>query len=66
MHSSLRGDLYLTLTRIDPGGITMELDTTPVVWLIWLGGFVAAAGGAFSTVVRRLARRTASPEPARV
>ncbi len=66
VHSSLRGDLYLTLTRIDPGGITMELDTTPVVWLIWLGGFVAAAGGAFSTVVRRLARRTASPEPARV
>ena len=66
VHSSLRGDLYLTLTRIDPGGITVELDTTPVVWLIWLGGFVAAAGGAFSTVVRRLSRRTASPEPARV
>ena len=66
VHSSLGGDLYLTLTRIDPAGITMELDTTPVVWLIWLGGLVAAIGGAFSSVVRRLTRRQQSPEPARV
>jgi cytochrome c-type biogenesis protein CcmF len=66
VHSSLRGDLYLTLTRIDAGGITLQLDTTPAVWLIWLGGLVAAAGGAFSTVVRRLAGRRAPAEPARV
>ncbi|HEX2369364.1 MAG TPA: cytochrome c-type biogenesis CcmF C-terminal domain-containing protein [Acidimicrobiia bacterium] len=66
VHSSLRGDVYLTLTRIDAGGITLEMDTTPAVWLIWLGGLVAASGGAFSTVVRRLAQRPASTEPARV
>ncbi len=54
------GDLYLTLRSIDAESVTMTLDTSPMVWLIWLGGLTVAAGGFWSLGARRGARRAAS------
>ncbi len=54
------GDLYLTLRSIDAESITMTLDTSPMVWLIWLGGLTVAGGGFWSLGARRGARRAAS------
>lgn len=54
------GDLYLTLQSIDADSITMTLDTSPMVWLIWLGGLTVAAGGFWSLGARRGARAAAS------
>ena len=52
------GDLYLTLRGLDTTQVTLTLDTTPLVWMIWLGGLTAAAGGAWSLTARRRERAT--------
>ncbi len=58
--TSLSGDLYLSLRSIDASGVTMEVSWFPLVWMVWLGGLTAAAGG----LTARLARpvRVRSPE----
>ncbi len=53
------GDLYLTLKALDADRLTLALDTSPMVWLIWLGGLTAAAGGIWSLLARRSLRRGA-------
>jgi cytochrome c-type biogenesis protein CcmF len=50
------GDLYLTLRSLDAGTIELGLDTSPMIWLIWLGGLTAAAGGFWSLAARRIGR----------
>jgi cytochrome c-type biogenesis protein CcmF len=50
------GDLYLTLRRTDSETIELDLDTSPMVWLIWLGGLTAAAGGFWSLAARKADR----------
>jgi cytochrome c-type biogenesis protein CcmF len=49
------GDLYLTLLDVDAAGIRLQADTTPLIWLVWLGGLVTAAGGFLSVRARRAA-----------
>ena len=58
------GDLYLTLLDIDPAGIRLQADTTPLIWLVWLGGLVTAAGGFWSMTWRRLGARRVEAEAA--
>jgi len=55
------GDLYLTLRRLDAESVELGLDTSPLVWLIWLGGLSVAAGGFWSLAARR-SRRPSTPE----
>jgi cytochrome c-type biogenesis protein CcmF len=53
------GDLYLTLKALDSETLTLGLDTSPMVWLLWLGGLTTAAGGVWSLLARRSVRRGA-------
>jgi cytochrome c-type biogenesis protein CcmF len=53
VHSSLGGDLYLTLIDIDPTGILLRVNTSPGIWLLWVGGLTTAAGGAWSLSATR-------------
>jgi cytochrome c-type biogenesis protein CcmF len=55
------GDLYVTMLRLDAESATLLFDTSPLIWLIWLGGGVAAAGG----VVAMTGRRAGAPTPTR-
>ena len=47
VHTTLTGDLYTTLRTIDPPSreIVLNLDSSPMQWLVWLGGIVTAGGG---------------------
>lgn len=56
------GDLYLTLRSLDSETIELGLDTSPMIWLVWLGGLTAAAGGFWSLMARR-AERASAREP---
>ncbi len=58
--STLSGDLYLTLRDLDDVAVDLVLDTSPMIWLLWLGGLVTAAGGGWSV----LARSTRASSPA--
>ena len=51
-----RGDIYLTLRDLDSETVTLTLDTSPLIWLLWIGGFTTAAGGFWSVAVRRRGR----------
>jgi cytochrome c-type biogenesis protein CcmF len=50
------GDLYLTLRSLDDETVQLGLDTSPMIWLLWLGGLTTAAGGFWSLAVRRKGR----------
>ena len=54
--TSLRGDFYLSLTGIGGGRISLDVFWFPFIWLIWLGGLLAAAAGMFSLIVKKPAR----------
>lgn len=47
------GDLYITLLSLDAESATLTFDTSPLIWLLWLGGIVTAVGGAWSIAARR-------------
>ena len=57
-------DVYLSLTRIDGGSITLDAFRYPLIWLLWVGGFVTAAGAALPLVLRKRRREMPLPEPA--
>ncbi|HEU4750728.1 MAG TPA: cytochrome c-type biogenesis CcmF C-terminal domain-containing protein [Acidimicrobiia bacterium] len=59
VHTAFTGDLYLTLLNIDATGILLRMDTSPGIWLLWVGGLIAAGGGAWSLTARRRALVTA-------
>ena len=51
-----KGDLYATLLNLDSESATLSFDTSPLIWLLWLGGMVAAGGGIWATTSRRRER----------
>jgi cytochrome c-type biogenesis protein CcmF len=55
VHTTAGGDLYTTLRTIDPDSreIIVSLDSSPLQWLVWLGGLLAGAGGFISLRARR-------------
>jgi cytochrome c-type biogenesis protein CcmF len=57
----LRGDLYVTLEDFpdDSGAVEISLDTSPMIWVLWVGGLVVATGGFLAFVARRRERRIA-------
>jgi cytochrome c-type biogenesis protein CcmF len=50
------GDLYLTMRNLDAETVQLGLDTSPMIWLVWLGGLVTASGGFWSLAARRRER----------
>ena len=63
VHSTVRGDLYASLTRLGPEGLSADLWYYPLQWMVWLGGLTTAAGAGFSLLASR--RRRAGPRRGR-
>jgi cytochrome c-type biogenesis protein CcmF len=61
VRTGLREDVYLSLVRIEQGtaAITLDVYRFPLVWMLWLGGLVVFAGGAWSAIAARRRRRPA-------
>ncbi len=60
-------DIYVSLTRIEGGDITLDLFRYPLQWLLWAGGLLVAAGAAVPLVLRKRRRddvEAPAPEPA--
>lgn len=49
------GDLYFTLVDLpdDTGAVSVTFDTSPLIWVLWLGGLVTVAGGFLAMAARR-------------
>jgi cytochrome c-type biogenesis protein CcmF len=53
------GDLYVTLLGLPETGVaSLSFDTSPLIWLLWLGGLTAAAGGFLAMAARRRERES--------
>jgi cytochrome c-type biogenesis protein CcmF len=52
------GDLYFTLRDLpdETGRVTIAFDTSPMIWVLWLGGLVTVAGGFLAMRARRRER----------
>ena len=60
VYSTLKGDLYLSLrSSVDEPPIAMDVFWFPDIWLVWLGGLLAGAGGLWAWLVRKPVRATA-------
>jgi cytochrome c-type biogenesis protein CcmF len=51
--ASWGGDLYLSLKSIDAQQVTLGVFWFPFVWLVWVGGFIAAAAVLWSRLVKK-------------
>ncbi len=56
VHTTIGGDLYLTLRTVPEPEITLSLDSSPLMWTVWLGGLLAGAGGFVAARGRRRRR----------
>jgi cytochrome c-type biogenesis protein CcmF len=63
--TSLAGDLYVTLARLDDGSVDVTVYRYPLMYLLWLGGLLTAAGGIAALGGRRRVQRTLLPGAAR-
>ena len=54
------GDLYLTLLAIDAATATVGFDTSPIIWLLWIGGAMTGAGGLIAVRSRAAERAPSS------
>jgi cytochrome c-type biogenesis protein CcmF len=56
------GDVYFTLRSLpDPdraGAVALTIDTSPMIWVLWLGGLVTVTGGLLAIRARRRERVT--------
>ncbi|MBW3666186.1 MAG: cytochrome c biogenesis protein CcsA [Actinobacteria bacterium] len=55
------GDIYVTMLFLDPDDATLKFDTSPMIWLIWLGGGVVAGGGMMAMAGRRRSETPVEP-----
>ena len=46
-------DIYVALTRLEPGSVSVNLSLYPLMWLLWAAGGLVMAGGAWALTGRR-------------
>jgi len=63
--TSWRGDLYLTLDRIDESRIALEAKWFPFLWMVWVGGFLIGLAPLLGWALRRGSRRVTTSVPDR-
>jgi cytochrome c-type biogenesis protein CcmF len=54
--TSIGGDLYLTIDRIDADGLTFKAIWFPYVWLVWAGGLLISFAPLLAWLLRRRTR----------
>ena len=53
VHSTFSRDLYVSLTRLDSGGLAADVWVYPLQWMVWTGGLITAAGAGVSLLAAR-------------
>ncbi|MFZ5851876.1 MAG: heme lyase CcmF/NrfE family subunit [Actinomycetota bacterium] len=61
--STPAADLYVALTQLDGQSASVGLYRYPLMWLLWTGGFLTAAGGFWALGVPTWRRRTSAATP---
>lgn len=56
VHTSLRGDVYMTIKSISPVGVTLGVWWFPFIWMVYAGGLLAGLAGLWSRLAGRRPR----------
>ncbi|NOY56997.1 MAG: heme lyase CcmF/NrfE family subunit [Actinobacteria bacterium] len=51
--ATLQGDLYLSLKSLDEQNVAIRIFWFPLIWLVWVGGFLTAIAALWSRVVKK-------------
>jgi cytochrome c-type biogenesis protein CcmF len=57
VRTGLTQDVYLSLTALEPGRVSLQVIRHPFMWLLWAGGLVTVTGGLWGLAGSRLRRR---------
>lgn len=57
------GDVYVSLTRLAEGSVSIRLSTNPLMWLMWVAGGLVMLGGVWALSGRRPGWARTAPEP---
>ena len=66
VHTGLIEDVYLSIAGGGADAVTLDVFVFPLMWLLWAGGLVTVAGGAWSLLARKPERRVPTAEVDRV
>lgn len=53
VNTSLARDIYLTIRRLDSDSVILDVQTHPMMYLVWIGGILMSVGGLASFVFRK-------------
>jgi cytochrome c-type biogenesis protein CcmF len=59
VHEGLDQDVYVSLSELGAGRVSVQVSRFPLMWLLWAGGLLTAAGGAWALTGRAIRRRAA-------
>jgi len=65
VRTGLTQDVYVSLTALESGRVSLQVLRHPYMWLLWLGGLVTIAGGLLALAGSRLRRRRSRPDTVR-
>ena len=64
VRTGLFDDVYLSLSGLTPQGtLVLEVFVFPLMWMLWFGGLVTAAGGVYALRARKRGDPPAPREP---
>ncbi len=66
VHTGLIEDVYLSIAGGGADAVTLDVFVFPLMWLLWAGGLITVAGGAWSLLAVKPKRRVLPPEVDRV
>ena len=58
--------MYLSIAGGGADAVTLDVFVFPLMWLLWAGGLITVAGGAWSLLAIKPKRRVLPAEPDRV
>ena len=66
VHTGLGEDVFVALAGVPGDEVVVDVFVFPLMWVLWLGGLVATAGGMWAVFVGKRRRRVAVEEPSEV
>ena len=56
VHTGLTEDVFIALAAVPGDEVVLDVYVFPLMWVLWLGGLIAVAGGMWGVIARKPAR----------
>jgi cytochrome c biogenesis factor len=62
VHTGLYEDVFIALAAVPGETVVVDVYVFPLMWVLWLGGLIAVAGGLWGVATRKRVRSTVTPD----